>query len=56
MELLRSRPVSHDPDDGARATYECWRCLRQTTVIVDAYDTPDRISCSQCGIEEMRQQ
>ena len=45
MNLLRSRPVTHDPDDGMRATYECQFCLLTYEGIFDPYDVPDEIPC-----------
>lgn len=51
MELLRSRPVSRDEDDGEHATYECQACLHEAT-FSGVYNPSTYITCPMCGWDE----
>lgn len=53
MNLLTSRPISRDPDDGVRAVYECQNCYETYEGIFDPYDLHDEIPCTRgCPDEE----
>ncbi|SMX76475.1 hypothetical protein [Brevibacterium antiquum] len=52
MTLLDSRPVTRDPDDGMRCTYECQACLHVYAGIFDGWHTDDHIPCTRCGHDE----
>lgn len=53
MELLRSRPVSRDPDDGEQRVYECQSCYRGYEGVFDPCDLRDEIPCTYgCSGEE----
>lgn len=53
MNLLSSRPISRDPDDGEQRVYECQSCYRDYEGIFDPYDRQDEIPCTYgCSDEE----